>query len=159
MKAFKIFSILVAMLLSAVSCNNGGNKEANITSFVVGSWQLISYCDMPAEVDLHIAFNKNATFRILQRTDSFEYQQFSGRYSVTVQTNAENPEFVEHLVSGVYSDGKAWANSYLCSLDENGNLVMQSVGSDEMSVYRPELMPKAAATRTVEADALCVKPL
>lgn len=160
MKALKIFSILIAMLLLAVSCNIGGNKTPKISSFVVGSWHLTNYCNAEADVDLYITFRSDASFQILQRENSMEYQQFSGRYEVTVLVNEANPELIQHRVHGVYSDGKAWANSYICQLDENGNLVMQSEDdSTEVSVYEPTLMPKVTATRTAEADSSSVKPL
>ena len=161
MKALKIFSILTAMLLLTVSCDIiGGKKPVKISSFVVGSWHLTSYCNMEANVDLHITFRSDASFQILQRTNSMEYQQFSGRYEVAVLTNEENPELIQHRVNGIYSDGKAWANSYICSLDENGHLVMQSEDDiNEVSVYEPTLMPKVAATRTADAESSSVKPL
>ena len=71
MKIVKIFSILIAVLFTAVSCvfPNGGDNEgetSKIDCFVVGAWRIKSFCGMPADADIYIEFRKSATFRCME---------------------------------------------------------------------------------------------
>lgn len=117
---------------------------------VVGGWHINSYCGAEAPVDLYIEFTADYKFTILQRTSMNGYSKFVGTYSIDTENQ---------VLSGVYSDGEPWSNSYKYSIDENLNLVLTSTtSSSEISVYEPSDMP-----RTVSAQSLSragdVKPL
>ena len=63
------------------------------------------------------------------------------------------------IISGVYSDGEAWADSYKFSLN-GGNLVFESQSnSAEVSIYEPAEMPSATTQSVSRAVASDVKPL
>ena len=117
---------------------------------VVGSWRIKSYCGSAASVDLYIEFTSNNKFTILQRSESAGYTKFTGTYSIDKATST---------LSGVYSDGEPWSNSYKYSLDENLNLVLTNAASSaEVSVYEPSEMPKGALVQTLSRVEV-VKPL
>ena len=65
------------------------------------------------------------------------------------------------IISGTYSDGESWGDSYKYSLNENIELIMTSTSnSAEVSVYEAASMPKVnSASATSRADISSVKPL
>jgi hypothetical protein len=132
---------------SVTNCSNASKVEI---SALVGTWHLKRFCGSEAEVDLYIDFSRYGTFTILQRTNELAYTAFEGTYT------ADNVTFT---VTGVYSDGYAWANSYKFSLNEAQNLILQSIENPtEISEYEPAKMP-VPTTQNVSRGATDVKPL
>jgi hypothetical protein len=121
-----------------------------VVSFVVGSWHLVKFCGNDAAIDLYMKFTRDNKFEIYQREGELKYSRFTGTYAVDVENS---------IISGVYSDGEAWADSYKFSLNGE-NLVFESQSnSAEVSIYEPAEMPSAttqSVSRTVASD---VKPL
>lgn len=119
---------------------------------VVGRWHLKSYCSKAAPVDLYIEFKADYRFTILQRSGSAAYIEFTGIYTED-KDNA--------IISGTYSDGESWGDSYKYSLNENIELIMTSTSnSAEVSVYEAASMPKVnSVSATSRADISSVKPL
>ena len=138
-----------------VSVQRGRITNVSTSSYIevpalVGSWHIKSYCGLDAPVDLYIDFAADGRFTILQRTEMSGYRKFEGTYSVDSQTS---------VVSGVYSDGEPWSNSYKYSIDENMNLVLVNTTlASEVSVYEPSNMPSGAAAVT-KSGVKDVKPL
>ena len=156
MKIVKIFSILITVLFTAVSCvfPNGGDNEgetSKIDCFVVGAWRIKSFCSMPTDADIYIEFRKSATFRILQHDNSIGFKELTGSFECSKCSNEESEESGEHILHGVYSSGESWMCDYRCSIDENGYLVMEGLNeSAEVSVYEKTTMPKVTPTRSGE---------
>jgi hypothetical protein len=147
------------MLYSAENVNVSRGVATDVTNIVatevsdvVGSWHIKSYCGAEAQVDLYMEFTANGTFVILQRTELSGYKKFVGTYSV---------DGVNSIISGKYSDGESWADSYKYSLDNEGNLLLQSVSnSSEISVYEVAEMPDVTAVGETRCEGVgSVKPL
>jgi hypothetical protein len=121
-----------------------------VVSFVVGSWHLVKFCGNDAAIDLYMKFTRDNKFEIYQREGELKYSRFTGTYAVDVENS---------IISGVYSDGEAWADSYKFSLN-GGNLVFESQSnSAEVSIYEPAEMPSATTQSVSRAVASDVKPL
>ena len=120
-------------------------------SAVVGCWHMKSYCGNDTDVDLYIDFGYTGNFTILQRTEGMAYTEFSGTYTI---------DEVNSTISGEYSDGSQWADSYKLSINENFELVLESLSSNgEISVYEMAEMPLVLSSRTVSLSISTVKPL
>ncbi|MBR1961821.1 MAG: hypothetical protein IKA26_02560 [Alistipes sp.] len=133
------------------SVTNCSNVSQNELSALIGSWRLKSFCGSAAEVDLYIDFSRYGTFTILQRTDNLVYTTYEGTYTANSKTS---------VVTGVYSDGTAWVNSYKFSLDNDNNLVLESIENpSEISVYESTDMPTPSPQSVSRAARNSVKPL
>jgi hypothetical protein len=133
---------------------NGGNDDNNteVGVSLTRCWRLVTFCDVPAEVDVYINFGKDGKFTIYQRTDELTYTVFNGTYTVDKE---------QSLISGVYSDGVKWATDYKYEVDaESEELMMESVKNpDEVSIYKPADVPVTKAANMRVASAEDVKPL
>lgn len=161
---YKCVSILVAdattgrrLIYNAenVAVKRGGITNVPASSFVetpvvVGSWHIKSFCGAVASADLYIEFTEDGKFTILQRTEMDGYSKYTGTYTVDTENS---------ILSGVYSDGEPWSNSYKYSLDENLNLVLVNTSLEsEVSVYEPSELPSGAGVQSM-SRASDVKPL
>ena len=179
MKGIQIFSI-IAMMFTLTACGNKGQEsqacshiwdgcickvcgegahvwegdacvKCGASRIIANPWRIKSYCGVPAEVDLYIQFKADETFLILQRSGSFGYAEFGGRYSIDAQN---------YIISGTYFDGESWACDYRFSITENNELILESVTENpEISVYEPAEMPNLTKSRARLADIQDVKPL
>lgn len=117
---------------------------------VVGCWHIKSYCGATAPVDLYIEFTADGKFTILQRTEMEGYRKFEGTYMVDAETS---------VLSGVYSDGEPWGDSYKFSVDENLNLILVSTSQEsEISIYEQSELPSATIVQSLSRVG-DVKPL
>ena len=116
---------------------------------VVGSWRIKSFCGAEATADIYMEFLHDGTFNLYQRTENMAYQTFTGTYTVESATST---------ISGTYSDGTDWADSYKFSLNEDKELVLEGLNSGEISVYErceiPTILPERTSRGGVD-----VKPL
>ena len=136
-----------------ISVSRGNTADATDTPYtsvpvLMGDWHLSRFCNTEPEVELYIHFGIDYSFTIYQRTSMAGYQLFKGTYTVE-GTN----------VSGRYNDGVEWADSYTFSLDEESNLVLQSVNGGDSAVYESATMPKIDARQTTTQRGNMVKPL
>ncbi len=125
--------------------------SSTLLSPVVGSWRIESFGGASAVADLYMEFLRNGNFVILQRTDGMGYKRYEGTY---------NLDEANGTISGVYSDGESWSNSYKYSLN-NFKLVLESTASSsEISVYESSDMPKVISPQSISlACAEDIKPL
>jgi hypothetical protein len=155
MKLTKIFFAVIALL--AVACipnggqgGNSGTKWENSGS-LIGEWSLSSWAgSADAAPKVYIVFNEDQTFDMYQQSYSVIWFRYDGTWSLNGTT-----------LSGKYSDGESWADSYKYSLDNEGNLLLQSVSnSSEISVYEVAEMPDVTAVGETRCEGVgSVKPL
>lgn len=109
------------------------DAKCSAVASVVGSWRIKSFCGADAPVDLYIDFKINQRFTILQRTELAGYKLYEGVYTV----DAENS-----TISGEYYDGSSWNDSYRFSMNENRELVLESLSTpSEVTIYESVEMP------------------
>ena len=131
---------------------NGGNGEDVVSVELARCWHLVSFCGVEAEADIYINLGKDGKFAIYQRTEELEYTVFNGTYTANEE---------ESLLSGVYSDGEAWASSYHYIVDKEAKtLTLESVERpSEVAVYELSEVPASATANTRSASVNDVKPL
>lgn len=140
---------------SNIAVRRGNVMQVPASSYVyvpqvVGRWHIKSYCGAEAPVDLYIEFKADFKFTIMQRTESFDYLKFDGVYTEDKESST---------ISGVYSDGESWSDSYRYIINENRELVLTSVSNGaEVSVYEPADMPNVSSVSVI-SRASSVKPL
>lgn len=125
------------------------NFTTVVLSSVVGGWHIKSFCGAEATADLYMEFLHDNTFNLYQRTENMAYQTYSGTYTIDEATST---------ISGTYSDGTIWADSYRFSLNEEKELVFEGVNSGEISIYERAEIPTILPERTSRSVA-DVKPL
>lgn len=113
----------------------------------VGTWHLVSIFDKEVDVDLYVSLFENNSFKLYQRVEATGYTIFEGTYTYDDATS---------VLSGVYSDGTAWANSYRIEFDAEGLMRWVNMSDEsEISVYESS----AAPTAGVSSRNRTVKPL
>ena len=124
-KLIKLFSVAAAVLMTA--CTTG--KEVKAID-ITGTWDLIGIEVTKAAqlgdetVSVEITFNADKTFSITQTLGGGRAEEFAGSW-----------QLAGNVLTGKYSNGKAWGSSYEVSV-ENSTLTMIPESKEEIYSYR-----------------------
>ena len=124
-KLIKLFSVAAAVLMTA--CTTGKEEKA---IDITGTWDLIGIEVTKAAqlgdetVSVEITFNADKTFSITQTLGSGRAEEFAGSW-----------QLAGNVLTGKYSNGKAWGSSYEVSV-ENSTLTMIPESKEEIYSYR-----------------------
>ncbi len=112
MKFRMILMLIISLVM--VSCKEEKPKVLDIT----GQWELADIVDTKSvqigseTVEIYIDFKADNTFELWQKLGEGRHRKHEGTWTLT-----------ESVLTGKYSDGKAWGASYEVSI-EDGTLVM-----------------------------------
>lgn len=135
------------MGLSVTGCSDDDDNSCG-NSPIVGEWRMVSWSDTTVDgMNVYMHLTPCSTFELYQRVEHTYYTKYTGSYSAA-----------SGILSGVYSDGVAWATDYKYTLSEDGNtLTMVTVKEPvETSVYTRTIIPddvKNSASTRAAADA------
>ena len=124
-KLIKLFSVAAAVLMTA--CTTGKEEKA---IDITGTWDLIGIEVTKAAqlgdetVSVEITFNADKTFSITQTLGGGRAKEFAGSW-----------QLAGNVLTGKYSNGKAWGSSYEVSV-ENSTLTMIPESKEEIYSYR-----------------------
>ena len=124
-KLIKLFSVAAAVLMTA--CTTGKEEKA---IDITGTWDLIGIEVTKAAqlgdetVSVEITFNADKTFSITQTLGGGSAEEFAGSW-----------QLAGNVLTGKYSNGKAWGSSYEVSV-ENSTLTMIPESKEEIYSYR-----------------------
>ena len=124
-KLIKLFSVAAAVLMTA--CTTGKEEKA---IDITGTWDLIGIEVTKAAqlgdetVSVEITFNADKTFSITQTLGGGRAEEFAGSW-----------QLAGNVLTGKYSNGKAWGSSYEESV-ENSTLTMIPESKEEIYSYR-----------------------
>lgn len=124
-KLIKLFSVAAAVLMTA--CTTGKEEKA---IDITGTWDLIGIEVTKAAqlgdetVSVEITFNADKTFSITQTLGGGRAEEFAGSW-----------QLAGNVLTGKYSNGKAWGSSYEISV-ENSTLTMIPESKEEIYSYR-----------------------
>ena len=142
MKAFKIFALAILAAMTIVGCEpkapNGEKGELS------GEWVLTSWNEAEPEFNVYVDFNPEGTFAIYQQVWSFDYECFTGTYTV----NGD-------IVTGVYEDGSNWACGYKFAKSGDTLTMYSQEDQSVVSIYTKceipqSIIEEATATRSTE---------
>jgi hypothetical protein len=146
MKSLKIFSLAMLLVMTLVGCEKQNNPDGpnGDKGALSGEWVLTSWNEVTPEFNVYIDFNDDNTFEIYQQVWSFDYELFTGTYTITGD-----------IVTGIYTDGSIWASGYKF-LKEGDTLTLYSQEDTSVtSVYEKCEIPvaiKEEATSTRSAE-------
>lgn len=122
---------MVILLLSLHSCE----KENDLKVRISGDWKLISIDNTPAgeELEVRISFSHDG-FSIYQRAEAeVFYTYYCGAWSME-----------DSKISGTYSDGSEWGNSYSVDISSNDILTLTTTSAPyEVTCYTREELPSS----------------
>ncbi len=110
MKTFKYILILLASF-GLLSCK--GDEDVTKAIDIAGEWELVD-CQTKSItigdqiIEVYFTFNQDNTFNLRQRLGAGRYREYSGTWKLEGT-----------LLTGNYSDGKAWGASYQISLEND----------------------------------------
>ena len=134
---------MMLLALAVVGCEktsvNGSSKGA-----LNGEWVLTSWNEAEPEFNVYIDFNEDNTFEIYQQVWSFDYELYTGTYTITGD-----------IVTGVYADGSIWACGYKFVKDGDTLTMYSQEDQSVVSVYTmceipAEIKAEATTTRAME---------
>lgn len=113
--------------------SDGGNEGGDDTmSAIAGEWHLVEWCgttNYPFDIYLDITSNGEVT--LLQRLGEHGWKQY---ISTATMDNG--------IISGLYSDGTAWAASYTCQMvDANRMMWTNRADAGDISIYERTTIP------------------
>ncbi len=124
--------IAALMLFIAVSCGDD-NKEKVLN--IVGDWNITGISTKAAtldgvHVDIWLSFREDKTFMLYQKVGQGRYASYSGTWTLAGA-----------ILSGKYSDGKAWGTSYEVSLENNDTALILAGDSGETDTFKKGTIP------------------
>lgn len=150
-------ALFVVSMLFACSKKSGG-ADPGPTADVESGWKLVSWAGSTAISGyVYLQLGEDLTFVLYQQVGdlaTYGYRRYTGTYTLT-----ENSE-VGVLLSGIYSDGKAWKDSYVVELRTDRELRLRSLEEELVSDYSWSEIPAyvtegpvSVSSRGVEAMA------
>lgn len=139
----KIFSLMMLLALAVVGCEKSSVKGSSKAA-LDGEWVLTSWNEAEPEFNVYIDFNEDNTFEIYQQVWSFDYELYTGTYTITGD-----------IVTGVYADGSIWACGYKFVKDGDTLTMYSQEDQSVVSVYTKceipaEIKAEATTTRAME---------
>ncbi len=123
----------------------GGQSGVSLDN-CMGDWRLASFCGATAELDIYMTIRADGTFTLYQRNADYTPVRFAGNYAFDANSS---------LFSGRYSDGAAWANSYIVDYADGETMTWINAANDaEVSVYIRSDIPASmlGATRGMDVN-------
>lgn len=142
MKNLKIFSLAVMLLVAMVGCKP---EPAPVTfvpgdvNKIVNEWHLVEFAGQPAEFDVYVDFNEDATFEMYERNFTYEYVYSNGDYVLSGND-----------LTGTYADGTEWNYTYRAEVSADGKVLRLHTTDGTMSVYKQEAIPESVKANAVE---------
>ena len=134
---------MMLLALAVVGCEKSSVKGSSKAA-LDGEWVLTSWNEAEPEFNVYIDFNEDNTFEIYQQVWSFDYELYTGTYTITGD-----------IVSGVYADGSIWACGYKFVKDGDTLTMYSQEDQSVVSVYTKceipaEIKAEATTTRAME---------
>lgn len=132
----RFFTVLVVVsALFACSKKSGSDDGADTgsTESPGNGWKLVSWAGSTAISGyVYLQLEEDLTFVLYQQVGdlaTYGYRRYTGTYTLT-----EDSE-VGPLLSGVYSDGAAWKDSYVVELRTEQEMRLRSLSEDLVSDF------------------------
>ena len=145
MKNLKIWSLALMLLVALTGCQ----EKEGVDTFVPGNinqsvneWQLVEEAGQAVTFDVYVDFNEDNTFDMYERSFSYEYVYRNGNYTVS-----------GNQLTGTYSDGSDWNNSYRAEVSADGKTLRLHTTDGTMSVYVQKAIPEFVKESAIEASA------
>ena len=134
---------MMLLALAVVGCEKSSVKGSSKAA-LDGEWVLTSWNEAEPEFNVYIDFNEDNTFEIYQQVWSFDYELYTGTYTITGD-----------IVTGVYADGSIWACGYKFVKDGDTLTMYSQEDQSVVSVYTKceipaEIKAEATTTRAME---------
>lgn len=127
-KAFNIIIGLAALVMAVASCQKE-EPEYSHDPTLVGEWHLVSAEaegeSIMTDIDVYLSINEEGLFELYQMsgTQSLRYELYKGKCKTA-----------NGIVTGTYSNGKAWGAKYYYTKTADG-LRLQTTNKIEQQVY------------------------
>lgn len=140
----KKLAFMAACVLSmmAIACtpDNPEEEQPKNSSAIVGEWQLSEITTKATigdqTVNVYVSFTADSNFELYQQLGTGWYHYYSGTWTLE-----------KGVLSGVYSNGKAWGSTY--SVSFNGDkMVLTTPSGTETDTYTKTTIPAEVKKKT-----------
>lgn len=117
-----VVALASALTFSSCSSSNGGSSTPKYT--IIGCWQLQWSDDNLDYADVYVEFNEDLTFELYQKLQAPTHTHYTGTYL-----------FTDGVLTGKYSDGKAWGTTYNVEIEKDVITLISTTNPDDISVF------------------------
>lgn len=138
-------TLLAVMTCAVCSCK----KDAPDTLDITGEWKLESADEFGdnvivksgevIEISVYLSYASDGTFEIFQKLGEGRYRRYDGTYSVA-----------GGIVTGKYSGGTSWGDSYSVSIENGNSLIMTASESKAVCVYSRTSVPSEVRSEAID---------
>lgn len=127
--------ILLAVSLIMASC--GSEKQPKVLD-ITGQWELADIVDTKSvqigseKIEIYIDFKEDNTFSLWQKLGEGRHKKYEGTWTLT-----------ETVLTGKYSDGKAWGASYEVSREEGTLTMSEQKAGMQTYIYNSCTIPSS----------------
>ena len=127
--------ILLAVSLIMASC--GSEKQPKVLD-ITGQWELADIVDTKSvqigseKIEIYIDFKEDNTFSLWQKLGEGRHKKYEGTWTLT-----------ETVLTGKYSDGKAWGASYEVSCEEGTLTMSEQKAGMQTYIYNSCTIPSS----------------
>ena len=140
-KAMKKITLIMAFIALLCSCSSKEEAVEPVPE-IVGDWKLTEMTLTKAlhigseEIEIYMSFEEDSSFELWQYLGAGRYEYFTGSWRLDGEK-----------LTGKYSDGSAWGNSYKISCASD-KLVMEAVGKgSDIYTYTRTTIPATGPVR------------
>ena len=132
MKFRMILMLIISLVM--VSCKEEKPKVLDIT----GQWELADIVDTKSvqigseTVEIYIDFKADNTFELWQKLGEGRHRKHKGTWTLT-----------ESVLTGKYSDGKAWGASYEVSIEDGTLVISEQKAGMQTYIYHSCTIPSS----------------
>ena len=127
--------ILLAVSLIMASC---GNEKQPKALDITGQWELTDIIETKSAqigsetIEIYIDFKEDNTFSLWQKLGEGRHKKYEGTWTLT-----------ETVLTGKYSDGKAWGASYEVSREEGTLTMSEQKAGMQTYIYNSCTIPSS----------------
>lgn len=130
----RFLSIVPALVFAALASLSCGKTPKPLD--ITGEWNLVNVQSRAAvvgeqTVDVYLSFAEDGSFELFQMIGAGRFRKFDGTWTLSGE-----------ILTGRYSDGKAWASSYSVALDGDSLTLTGGDGKEE-DTYRRTSVPQS----------------
>lgn len=112
--------LLAGVMLMLSSCTKDKPGE-----YIIGNWQM-----QDSQLLVWVSFRDNGSFSLSQKLVDGLYRHYEGSYLLSGS-----------FLSGEYSDGTPWANTYRVSFQDSGKIMTLSTANESYTYLRRDAIP------------------
>jgi hypothetical protein len=132
------FRLIMMLAVSLIMASCGGGEKQPKALDITGQWELTDIIETKSAqigsetIEVYIYFKEDNTFAMWQKLGEGRHRKYEGTWTLT-----------ESVLTGKYSDGKAWGASYEVSREEGTLTMSEQKAGIQTYIYNSCTIPSS----------------